>query len=83
MYRSQRPSSFLKQTWPIGLVHWCFPMPARPCKKLCFVKKELDQFNMQNMHKILSKIKANTGINLGDNAIVIQWQYSKPNNRNS
>ena len=53
------------------------------CKKLCFVQKELDQFNMQDIYKILSKTKANTGINLDDNTTALQWQCNKPNNRSS
>ena len=30
----------------------------------------------------ISKTKSNVDINLGGNATAIQWQYSKPNNRN-
>ena len=82
MYRSKRPSSYLKHGQlakflgaPLCLQH--------PIKKQCFVQKELDQFNKQNMHKTFSKIKANSGRNLGGNATEIQWQCNKPNNGSS
>ena len=82
MCRSQRPNSSLRQIWSIGLAPWCFPMTAIHCKKLCFSQSELDQFNMENMYKTISKIKASIGINLGGNAVAIQWQCKECNNSN-
>ena len=79
----EQEAKFIFETWPTGLVPWCSPIPATPFKKQCFVQKELDQFNMQNMYKTVSKIKANAGSNLGENATEIQWQYNKPNNGSS
>ena len=57
-------------------------MLAIYCKTLCFVKNELNHFNMENMCKTVSKIKENAGFNLGGNTIAIEWQHNKPNNSN-
>ena len=49
-------------------------MPTTNFTKLCFVQNELDQFNMQNIFRIISKIKANIDINFGGNTTATQWK---------